>query len=252
MSQSTTTDVSTIPPVNHDEAIELAEAEYRRFLDLLRDLGPDDWGRPTDCDRWDVRAVTLHVLGAMDANASVRELLHQQRLGGKAGKEIGGSTLDGVNEVQIRERASLSGDELVRRYEATVDRAVRGRRRFPRPLRGVKLTMPPPWTGKRSLGWLNDVVYTRDTWMHRVDLSRATGRDLVLTPEHDGRIIADVVADWARLHGQPFELVLAGPAGGRFRSGTGGEHHELDAIEFCRSIAGRRERTGLLTTEVPF
>jgi hypothetical protein len=60
------------------------------------------------------------------------------------------------------------------------------------------------------------------------------------------------VADWARLHGQPFELVLTGPAGGRFRSGTGGEHHELDAIEFCRSIAGRRERTGLLTTEVPF
>ena len=252
MSPSTATDVSTIPPVNHDEAIELAEAEYRRFLDLLRDLGPDDWGRPTDCDRWDVRAVVLHVLGAMDANASLREQLHQQRLGGKAGKEIGGSSLDGVNEVQIRERASLSGDELVRRYEATVDRAVRGRRRFPRPLRGVKLTMPPPWTGKRSLGWLNDVVYTRDTWMHRVDLSRATGRDLVLTSEHDGRIVADAVADWARLHGQPFELVLTGPAGGRFRTGTGGEHHELDAIEFCRSIAGRRERTGLLTTEVPF
>jgi uncharacterized protein (TIGR03083 family) len=252
MSPSTATDVSTIPPVNHDEAIELAETEYRRFVDLLRGLGPDDWGRPTDCDRWDVRAVALHVLGAMDANASMRELLHQQRLGGKAGKEIGGSSLDGVNEVQIRERSSLSGDELVRRYEATVERAVRGRRRFPRPLRGVKMTMPPPWTGKRSLGWLNDVVYTRDTWMHRVDLSRATSRDLVLTAEHDGRIVADVVGDWARLHGQPFELVLTGPAGGRFRTGTGGEHHELDAIEFCRSIAGRRERTGLLATEVPF
>jgi uncharacterized protein (TIGR03083 family) len=252
MSQSTATDVSDIPPVNHDEAIELAEAEYRRFLDLLQRLGPDDWGRPTDCDRWDVRAVALHVLGAMDANASMRELLHQQRLGGKAGKEIGGTSLDGVNEVQIRERASLSGDELVRRYAATIDRAVRGRRRFPRPLRGVKMTMPAPWTGKRSLGWLNDVVYTRDTWMHRVDLSRATGRDLVLTPEHDGRIVADVVADWAGLHGRPFELVLSGPAGGRYRHGAGGEHHELDAIEFCRSIAGRRERTGLLTTEVPF
>jgi hypothetical protein len=178
--------------------------------------------------------------------------MHQQRLGAKAGKEIGGSSLEGVNEVQIRERASLSGDDLVRRFADTVDRAVRGRRRFPRPLRGLKMKMPPPWTGKRTLGWLNDVVYTRDTWMHRIDLSRATGRELVLTADHDGRIVADVVADWARVHGQPFDLVLQGPAGGHFPQGTGGEHHELDAVEFCRTIAGRREGTGLLTTEVPF
>ena len=252
MSAGTATDVETIAPVDHDEAVGLAEVEYRRFLDLLRDLGPEDWGRPTDCDRWDVRAVALHVLGAMDGNASVRELVHQQRLGGKAGKEIGGSTLDGVNEVQIRERASLAGDELVRRFAATVEPAVRGRRRFPRLLRGVPMKMPPPWTGKRSLGWLNDVVYTRDTWMHRVDLSRATERPLVLTADHDGRIVADAVADWARLHGQPFDLVLTGPAGGHHRRGSGGERLELDAIEFCRSITGRRERTGLLTTEVPF
>jgi hypothetical protein len=46
--------------------------------------------------------------------------------------------------------------------------------------------------------------------------------------------------------------VHPGPVGGHFRQGTGGEHHELDAVEFCRTIAGRREGTGLLTTEVPF
>lgn len=252
MSAGTATDVETIAPIGHDEAIRLAETEYRRFVDLLRQLGGDDWGKPTDCDRWDVRAVVLHVLGAMEANASVRELVHQQLRGGKVGKEIGGSSLDGANELQVRERASLAGEELLERFEGTIDRAVRGRRRFPRPLRGLKMTMPPPWTGKRTLGWLNDVVYTRDTWMHRVDLSRATERPLVLTADHDGRIVADVVADWARLHGQPFDLVLTGPAGGHYRGGSGGEHLELDAIEFCRSIAGRRERSGLLTTEVPF
>lgn len=252
MSSDTITDVDRIDPIGHEEAIRLAEAEYRRFLDVLRQLGPDDWGKPTDCDRWDVRAMVLHILGAMDGNASLRETIHQQRLGGRAGKEIGGTSLDGVNEVQIRERAFLSTEALVDRYAVTVDRAVRGRRRFPRPLRGVKVKMPPPWTGKRSLGWLNDVVYTRDTWMHRIDLSRATGSSLVLTPDHDGRIVADVVADWARVHRQPVDLVLTGPAGGHYRSGEGGEHHELDAVEFCRSIAGRREGTGLLTMEVPF
>jgi uncharacterized protein (TIGR03083 family) len=252
MSPDTATDVTAIEPIDHDEAIRLAATEYGRFLALLRKLGPEDWGKPTDCDRWDVRAVGLHVLGAMEANASVREMVHQMRLGAKVGKEIGGSSLDGENEVQVRERASLTGDELVERFAAAVPRAVRGRRRFPRPLRGLKVTMPPPWGGKRTLGWLNDIVYTRDTWMHRVDLSRATGGDLVLTPDHDGRILADVVADWARLHGRPFDLVLTGPAGGRYRSGDGGERIDLDAVEFCRTIAGRRTGAGLLTTEVPF
>jgi uncharacterized protein (TIGR03083 family) len=252
MSAATTTEVGTIEPIGHDEAIRLAAAEYGRFADLLRQLGPDDWGKPTDCDRWDVRAVVLHVLGAMEANASVREMVHQQRRGMAVGKELGGSALDGANEVQIRERASLSGDALVERFATTIERAVRGRRRFPRPLRGVKMTMPPPWSGKRSLGWLNDVVYTRDAWMHRIDLSLATGRELVLTADHDGRIVADVVADWARLHGRPFDLVLTGPIGGRYAAGSGGEHHELDAVEFCRTIAGRRTGAGLLSMEVPF
>ncbi|MDQ3709222.1 MAG: maleylpyruvate isomerase family mycothiol-dependent enzyme [Actinomycetota bacterium] len=231
----------------------LAETEYRRFADALRALLTQDWAKPTDCERWDVRAMVLHVLGAMEGNASLREMLHQQRLGPKLGKQIGGSSLDGVNELQVRERDHLHGDELVERLASTIDRAVKGRRRFPAPLRRVKLTLPAPWTGKRTLGWLNDIVYTRDTWMHRVDLAYATGTDLMLTPEHDGRLIADVVADWARIHGQPFHLVLTGPAGGHYhRPGPTGDHRELDAIEFCRTISGRETRPGLLATPVPF
>ena len=63
--------------------------------------------------------------------------------------------------------------------------------------------------------------------MHRLDIARATGRDMVLTPEHDGRIIADVVAEWARRHGQPFTLALSGPAGGQWRAGDGGDRSSL-------------------------
>ena len=42
-----------------------------------------------------------------------------------------------------------------------------------------------------------DMVWTRDVWMHRIDITRATGRPLVgkLTAEHDGRIVADIVAE---------------------------------------------------------
>jgi hypothetical protein len=93
--------------------------------------------------------------------------------------------------------------------------------------------------------------------MHRMDLARATGRDPVLTPDHDGVIVADIVAEWARRHRQPYRLELTGPAGGSWSSGTGGEAIVMDAADFCRVVSGRRgsddgEPWGLLTTQVPF
>ena len=79
--------------------------------------------------------------------------------------------------------------------------------------------MPSGAIEKWEIAFLMDTIFTRDTWMHRGDIARATGRELVLTPDHDGRIVADAVADWARRHGQPFRLVLDGPAGGEFMRG---------------------------------
>ena len=108
-----------------------------------------------------------------------------------------------------------------------------------------------------KLGYLIDVIYLRDIWMHRVDACRATGRDLELTPEDDGRIVADVVAEWARRHQQPFILELTGVAGGLYaaKNATSGDTSSwlaLDAVEFCRTLAGRSPASGLLETIVPF
>jgi hypothetical protein len=103
-----------------------------------------------------------------------------------------------------------------------------------------------------TLGHLVDVIITRDVWTHRVDIARATGRDLVLDPDVDGPIVADVVAEWAGRHGQPFELTLGGPAGGTFVQGDGGQRLELDAVEFCRVLSGRAEGEGLLGVRVLF
>ena len=61
-----------------------------------------------------------------------------------------------------------------------------------------------PWT----LGFLFDVILTRDAWMHRTDLARATQTPLDLTPEHDGVIVAGVVEEWADRHGKDFDLTL--------------------------------------------
>ena len=93
--------------------------------------------------------------------------------------------------------------------------------------------------------------------MHRLDLARATGRPPVLTADHDGVIVADVVAEWARRHGQPYQLRLTGAVGGSWSSGTGGEEIVMGAADFCRILAGRPgaeggQPWGLLATKVPF
>jgi hypothetical protein len=75
---------------------------------------------------------------------------------------------------------------------------------------------------------------------------------MVLTADHDGRLVADVVAEWAGRHGQPFSLVLSGPAGGRWATDDGAEGIEMDALDFCWTLAGRAPGTGLLETPVPF
>jgi orotate phosphoribosyltransferase len=70
------------------EARVLAEEEFVRFADTAASLAPDEWTMPTDCIGWDVRKMTLHVLGSGDAQASVRELVHQLRRGMPLNKEI--------------------------------------------------------------------------------------------------------------------------------------------------------------------
>lgn len=67
-----------------------------------------------------------------------------------------------------------------------------------------------------------------------------------------GRIVSDVLREWSDRHGKPFTLTLTGRAGGAYVAGDGGEHIELDAVEFCGILSGRAQGTGLLSTEVPF
>jgi uncharacterized protein (TIGR03083 family) len=250
MTTTSTTRVQAIPPLSRAEAMALAGAEYDRFLDLLRSLRPDEWLRPTECEAWDVRAMATHLLAEAESHSSLREMAHQLRAYRKAKS---GPMIDAMNALQVRDRADVTPDEIVARFEHAVPRSVRARRRMPGLVRRVRLKVDPPFEKERwPLSYLMDVIYTRDTWMHRGDISRATGRDIALSTDHDGRIVADIVAEWARRHGQPFTLELTGPAGGTFVAGDGGEHIELDAVEFCRIVSGRAQGTGLLTTAVPF
>lgn len=249
----TATAVDTIPPVTRAEAEALARTEYTRLAEQLRSLAPDDWNRPTDCPLWAVRAMAGHSVGMMSDFTSLRSVLRRMRLATKRAKRDGGPLVDAMTSMQVEEHAHLTPADLVARLEELGPRAARWRTHGPALLRRLPMKetvggTPETW----RMGYLFDTILTRDPWMHRVDIARATDHEMVLTPEHDGRIVADVVAEWARRHGRPFTLRLAGPAGGEFSAGPDGEVIELDAVEFCRILSGRAPAEGLMTQEVPF
>ena len=56
----------------------------------------------------------------------------------------------------------------------------------------------------KPLGYILHPVTTRDVWMHRIDLWRATEAPLTLTASHDRRIVADLVREWSTTHNDPF------------------------------------------------
>ena len=237
--------------IQRPEAKVIAEEEFRRFAALTASLTDDEWARPTDCTAWDVRKVVLHVLGSGDAQASFPQFVHQLVRGVPLNRQIDSHHwVDGMNELQIRERAHLTDAELVAQLQAIGPKAVAGRWRTPAPMRHLPIPFGPPvgWVG---LWYLLDVGFTRDVWAHRIDLCAATGHRMDLTADHDGRLVADIVGEWADLHREPFELVLEGPAGGKFSQGTNGERVEIDAIEFVQVLSGRRPGTGILDHPLP-
>jgi uncharacterized protein (TIGR03083 family) len=237
--------------ITRPEARVLAEEEFTRFAGLVASLSPEEWEAPTDCTGWDVRTMVLHVLGSGDAQASVREFAHQLRRGMPLNKEIDAHHwVDGLNELQIRERNELSKEELVAQIGTVGPRAVKGRWGTPAPARYIPLPFGPP-IGWAPLKYLLDVGFTRDVWAHRIDIHAAIGRPMPLTADHDGRLVADIVGEWADIHGQAFELVLDGPAGGKYTQGVGGERVEIDALDFIRTLSGRLPGTGILSYPLP-
>lgn len=249
----TTIDVTSVPAIEHVEAMALQSTELERAVALLRTLDAEQWSTQTNCPDWDVRCMWLHVLGACEAGASMRENIHQMRAARKRRKELGVPLEAGLSGVQVAEREALTPGELIERLARVAPKTVKGRTRTPRPMRAMKVAIDAPVVEKWTLGYLIDIIYLRDVWMHRVDTARAAGADLVLTPDHDGRIVADVVAEWARRHGRPFTLELTGVAGGSFTAGeNGGEAMVIDAVDFCSLLSGRGEASGLLATVVPF
>ncbi len=243
------------PAIDRATAARLAETEYARCADLMAQVQPAQWTAPTVNTGWDVRATVGHMLGMVQMVGSLRQFVSQQaealRTARRAKAPV---SLDALTALQVRRNAGLTTAELVDAWHRFTPKAARGRQR----LSGLlgQRTMPEAQlvNGKLerwTIAYLADVILTRDPFMHRLDIAAATGIAPVVTPEHEGRLVDDVVHEWAARHEQPYNLELSGLAGGVWGTDTS-EPIRLDALDFCRIISGRGTAQGLLTTGVPF
>lgn len=236
--------------LDRDLAVRLAATEYDRVADLLEGLTPAQWLESTDCPAWNVRDMAGHMLGMAQMTASVPEMIRQQATATRRTKrDGGGEMIDSLTALQVEKNADLTTDDLVRELRRIAPRAVRARRRAPGFIRRQAMPEQDEWW---TMGYMFDVILTRDPFLHRVDICRATGVAMTATPEHEGAIVDDVVREWASRHGSAYDLTLTGPAGGHWQDGQGAEPISIDAFEFCRILSGRAAAAGLLATPVPF
>jgi uncharacterized protein (TIGR03083 family) len=219
-----------IAPVTRHEAAQLAADEIDRLLDLLEQLDGDNWTQSTDCTEWTVHDMTAHLAGACAGWASWKHFRRQIIFNPHIRKAD--VPVDAINRRQIEDRAGQTPQQFIDELREVGPKAVRNRKKLPGILRKIRIDAKP-MPGKMSMAYLVDVIYPRDQWMHRLDICRATGKHLVITPDHDGRLLDLVMLDIAKtLAGEiAITVNVTGALAAAYRFGSGEPQAELD-IDF--------------------
>lgn len=238
MSLPTAPSAMEIPRPSRARANEIAVAELEAILDLLRSLSPSDWGSPTDCDEWDVRMLVSHLAGTCEDSAYMGPLIRRFL---KALRTRGVDLIEAMNTSQVDERSGSSPDQLITEMEDVGPKAVRVRAKMPAPLRALRI--PLGSLGVTSVAFLNDVLYTRDMWTHRMDISLATGRELEYRG-HETEIVEQMILDLGRSwESRPCVIELEGYVRGAWSLGDGDpvSMATVDCVDYMRALSGRND-----------
>lgn len=230
----------SIPYVTADEAYSLLKVQFERLLTLLETLGPDDWSKPTACTLWNVREMVAHQAGGYSSGTSYREMIRQYSKLPKPGQ----LPEDAINEFQVRQRENKTPAELIAELRSVGPTAIQ---KWAYQFRFLKaISIPHPVAGWFSLRHLMWIIHSRDTWMHRLDICRATGRPFEQTIEQDGRIAELVMLDVEkalrrRLREKTIQFELTGIAGGIWKAGSGepAATIRMDVLDFNIFVSGR-------------
>jgi uncharacterized protein (TIGR03083 family) len=233
--------VERIEPLSRRRAAEVADAELQAFRAVVSTLDGDDWDLPTDSAGWSVRNTVAHVAGQYEELARFGTFLRRLRVAKR--RYPNRIALDGHNQVQIDELAGRSPAEIAGHLARYGPKGLAAIRRMPGLFRRLPSSMffPEPPLPDPRMAYLFDVLTVRDTWMHRLELVRATGQHWRPHP-HDAVVVAQVVRDLdQQWRGAAFELTLTGPAGGTWTVGPGpaADRASVDAIAAMLHLSGR-------------
>ena len=231
-------DAAHIPKLTHTESGKLATVELEQFLALVESLSDEDWGKPTVCTLWSVKDILAHQAGACAGHANwyefKRQYLHNPYMRTQAVR------VDGINKRQVEDRAARTSSDLIAELRQVGPRAIATRQWLPVFLRALRIPIRSPMKRLTRVDYLTDILYPRDMWMHRLDICRAAGREMIQTAEHDGRIVALIVRELADilmavLDGASVVYDLGGTSGGTYRIGRSTQPAatiRMDVVDF--------------------
>ncbi|AIY03308.1 hypothetical protein ART_3709 [Arthrobacter sp. PAMC 25486] len=246
---NSTVNATTIAPTDKGAAGDAYPSVMNAVATSFEALTPAQWETGTECTGWTVRDLAAHLLGAQEDALSVPTVLWRRLRGRRRYPHL--SLLDAANQVQVDDHAALEPAELCRTYRENIPGVAKRVRTFPGALAGIAVdkTMAPGNAPLR-LGYLFNVIYLRDAWMHGIDLARAAGFPRVAT-DADATVLEQILRDAATAWGAgaAVELVLSGELAGTWQLGDGEPQGQLgaDGIELCRSLSGRLPESGIST-----
>jgi uncharacterized protein (TIGR03083 family) len=238
-----------IPQTVSSDAAEAYLSVMTALADSLETLTPEQWERDTDCTGWSVRELAGHMVGAQEDARHIPTVLWRRMKGRRRYPHL--AAVDAANQIQVDDHATHTSDQLCRDYRANAAKVARRVRNFPSVLSGVPVdpTMAP---GNRPLrlGYLFNVIYLRDAWMHGFDLARAVGLPRTQTTA-DALVLEQIMGDLATAWGEGsgVELHLTGELEGTWRIGSAKVQARVqcDGVELCRSLSGRTPESAITT-----
>lgn len=222
------------------QALATLTAELDAFQHIVAALDGDDWSRPTASAGWTVRDLVAHVAGQFEEQA--RFGTFRRRLREAKRRYPDRIALDAHNQFQIDELAGRPTAELKAHLAEHVPRALKAIRRAPWFVRRMPSTIffPEPPLPDRRMSYLFDVLTSRDTWMHRLEIADATGRPFTVD-DHDLAVVEQVMRDLARAWTGPgLKVELTGDVAGVWTLGTDNcEIQSVDGLALMRNLSGR-------------
>ncbi len=255
---------SHIHPLRHGEAETLAGEELARFVGVLESLGQEEWATPTAFAGREAGEVGSHVAKTCTFLALWSEFKHPHDPRHLLPEAL--HLRDMLNHSEAQPKSGEPPAQVLGELRRAGPEALETLQHLSLPLRA--LPIPAGATGLHliPLGHLTDFLFTVDVWLHRLDICLATGREMVQTLTHDGRLVELVLRELA--HNRKFTqalgetavaLALSGPAGGWWWFGHNNEAHlpvatvRMLALDFLLLVSGRlslSDTLGLSTVRI--